>query len=372
MALKMLTSVRHSIFLGNETSLRSFSFKHSILPPAMYGGWHTMTMMPGDGVGPELHVKNVFRHVCVPRDFEEVKITSTPSEEDVHNAIMAIRQNHVALKGSFETDYNLPPSHKSRNSVFCRTLDLYANVVHFESRPLVETRHKNIDTLFVRDNTEGEYSNLEHESMNRVVESLKIITKAKCLRLAEYAFRLAHRMGRKKVTATHKANIMRLGDCLFLQCCREMASHYPQLSFEGMIVDNSPTQLVSWPQQFDVMVMPILYGNIVNNVCTGLVGRAGLVPGANYGHIYAVFETAARQSGKTVANNVANPTAMLLASCIVLDYLKLHFHATSIGTAVWASMENKDIQIPDIGGQGTTLDAIQIAIGSHQNIACLN
>lgn len=127
----------------------------------------------------------------------------------------------MALKGSFETDYNLPPSHKSRNGVFCRTLDLCANVIHFEGWPRVETRHKNIDILVVWDNTEGEYSNLERESMNRVVESLKIITEAKCLRLAEYAFQLAHQ------TATHKANITRLGGCLFLQCCREVASHYP-------------------------------------------------------------------------------------------------------------------------------------------------
>lgn len=230
----------------------------------------------------------------------------------------------------------------------------------------METRHKNIDILVVRDNTEGEYSNLEDESMNRVVESLRTVTKAKCLRLAEYAFQLAHRMGCKKVTATYKANIMRLGDCLFIQCCREVASHYPQLFFEGMIVGNTPMQLVSGPQQFDVMVMSSLYGNIVNNVCTGLVGGAGLVPAASYGHIYAVSETAARQSGKTIAGNVANSTATLLAHCIRLDYLKLHFYATSIRTAILASMENKDIQTPDIGGQGTTLDAIQNIIGSCQ------
>lgn len=190
--------------------------------------------------------------------------------------------------------------------------------------------------------------------------ALKIIPKAKLLHVAEYAFQLAQQMGCEKMTAVYKANIMKLGDGLFLQCCREVASCYPQLIFEGMIVDNTTMQLVSWPQQFDVMVMPSLYGNIVNNVCTELVGGAGLVPSANYGHIYAVFEMASRQSGKTITNkNVANPTAMLLASCIILDYLKFHSSATSIRIAVLASMENKDIQTPDIGGQGTTSDVIQ-------------
>uniref|UniRef100_A0A7N5KAD5 Isopropylmalate dehydrogenase-like domain-containing protein n=1 Tax=Ailuropoda melanoleuca TaxID=9646 RepID=A0A7N5KAD5_AILME len=313
-----------AILFGHETSLRSFSFKHSIPPSAKYGGRHTVTLIPGDGVGPELmlHVKTVFRHACVPVDFEEVRVNSTSSEEDIHNAIMAVRRNCVALKGNIETDHNLPPSHKSCNNRFRVTLDLYANVIHFKSLPGVETRHKNIDILVIRENTEGEYSNLEHESVKGVIESLKIITKAKSLCIAEYAFQLAQVMRLRKVTAVHKANIVKLGDGLFLQCCREVASHYPQLTFEGMI-------------QFDVMVMPNLYGNIINNVCAGLVGGAGLVPGANYGPAYAVFETASRQSGRNLANkNMANPIAMLLASCIMLDYLKLHSYATCIRTAV--------------------------------------
>lgn len=149
-------------------------------------------------------------------------------------------------------------------------------------------------------------------------------------------------MGGKKVIARHKATIMKLGDGLFLQCCREVAAHYPQLTLEGMTVDNIPMQLVSWPQQLDVMVLPSLYGNIVNDVCTGLVGGAGLVPGANSGHIYAVFETATRQSGKTRADkNVANPTALLLASCIMLGYLTLHFSATPFELQSWHPWRTK-------------------------------
>ncbi|XP_036616864.1 isocitrate dehydrogenase [NAD] subunit gamma 1, mitochondrial-like [Trichosurus vulpecula] len=319
-------------------------------PSAKYGGRHTVTMIPGDGIGPELmlQVKSVFRHACVPVDFEEVQVSSNADEEDIRNAIMAIRRNRVALKGNIETNHNLPPSYKSRNNILRKSL------------PGVVTRHKDIDILIVRENTEGEYSSLEHESVSGMVESLKIITKAKSLRVAEYAFCLAQETGRKKVTAVHKANIMKLGDGLFLRCCKEVAAGYPNITFESMIADNTTIQLVSRPQQFDVMVMPNLYGNIINNVCAGLVGGPGLVAGANYGHVYAVFETATRNTGKSIANkNIANPTATLLASCMMLDHLKLHSYATSIRKAVLASMDNENMHTPDIGGQGPTSEAIQ-------------
>ncbi|KAL7988221.1 hypothetical protein Chor_007140 [Crotalus horridus] len=325
-------------------------------PPAKYGGRHTVTMIPGDGIGPELmlHVKELFRHACVPVDFEEVLVSSEASESDIQNALMAIRRNRVALKGNIETNHNLPPSHKSRNNILRTNLDLFANVIHCKSLPGVATRHHDIDILIVRENTEGEYSSLEHEGWNSgaltmpfpqsvsgVVESLKIITKTKSLRIAEYAFR-------------------KLGDGLFLQCCKEVAAGYPNITFESMIVDNTTMQLVSRPQQFDVMVMPNLYGNIVNNVCAGLVGGPGLVPGANYGHAYAVFETATRNTGKSIAGkNIANPTAMLLASCMMLDHLRLHSYASVIRKAVLTSMDDVETHTPDIGGQGTTSAAVQ-------------
>uniref|UniRef100_A0A8D0ZXX9 Isocitric dehydrogenase subunit gamma n=1 Tax=Sus scrofa TaxID=9823 RepID=A0A8D0ZXX9_PIG len=345
--------------------------------------------LPGGRPEPAALTQLCPRHACVPVDFEEVHVSSNADEEDIRNAIMAIRRNRVALKGNIETNHNLPPSHKSRNNILRTSLDLYANVIHCKSLPGVVTRHRDVDILIVRENTEGEYSSLEHESVAGVVESLKIITKAKSLRIAEYAFKLAQETGRKKVTAVHKANIMKLGDGLFLQCCKEVAAGYPHITFENMIVDNTTMQvgprpaappalgargfgaraparpllapqLVSRPQQFDVMVMPNLYGNIVNNVCAGLVGGPGLVAGANYGHVYAVFETATRNTGKSIANkNIANPTATLLASCMMLDHLKLHSYATSIRKAVLASMDNENMHTPDIGGQGTTSEAIQ-------------
>ncbi|KAI2649724.1 Isocitrate dehydrogenase [NAD] subunit gamma 1, mitochondrial [Labeo rohita] len=356
-------------------------------PPAKYGGRHTVTLIPGDGIGPELlnHVRELFRFSCVPVDFEVVHVDSaSTSEDDINNAITAIRRNGVALKGNIETNHTMPSNHKSRNNLLrlslmsdgrvpqiwpmtvhldrftsvrsqhsCHflslstSLDLYANVMHCQSLPGVQTRHKNIDIIIIRENTEGEYSSLEHESVTGVVESLKIITRNNSLRIADYAFKLAREKGRRRVTAVHKANIMKLADGLFLQCCKEVASGYPDIEFDSMIVDNTTMQLVSRPHQFDVMVMPNLYGNVVSNVCAGLVGGPGLVPGANYGRDYAVFETATRNTGKSIANrNIANPTAMLLASCLMLDHLKLHDYANMLHTV-------------DIGGQGTTSEVVQ-------------
>uniref|UniRef100_A0A3B5BJ65 Isocitrate dehydrogenase [NAD] subunit, mitochondrial n=1 Tax=Stegastes partitus TaxID=144197 RepID=A0A3B5BJ65_9TELE len=349
-----------------RTVMRSCCSCHPALllfmpPPAKYGGRHTVTLIPGDGIGPELlnHVREVFRFSCVPVDFEVVHVNSAlETEDDINNAITAIRRNGVALKGNIETKHTMAPSVKSRNNLLRTSLDLYANVMHCQSLPGVQTRHKNIDIMIIRENTEGEYSSLEHESVSGVVESLKIITRNNSLRIADYAFRLAREKGRRRVTAVHKANIMKLGDGLFLQCCREVASGYPDITFDSMIVDNTTMQLVSKPQQFDVMVMPNLYGNVVSNVCAGLVGGPGLVPGANYGRDYAVFETATRNTGKSIADrNIANPTAMLLAGCMMLDHLKLYDHASSIRNAVLTTMNEN--RTADIGGQGTTSEVVQ-------------
>ncbi|KAG9269101.1 isocitrate dehydrogenase NAD subunit gamma, mitochondrial-like [Astyanax mexicanus] len=340
-------------------------------PPARYGGRHTVTLIPGDGIGPELlnHVRELFRFSCVPVDFEVVNVNSSlTNEDDINNAITAIRRNGVALKGNIETNHTLPPSHKSRNNLLRTGLDLYANVMHCQSLPGVQTRHKNIDIIIIRENTEGEYSSLEHESVPGVVESLKIITRNNSLRIADYAFRLAREKGRRRVTAVHKANIMKLADGLFLQCCKEVASGYPDITFDSMIVDNTTMQLVSKPHQFDVMVMPNLYGNVVSNVCAGLVGGPGLVPGANLGSDYAVFETATRNTGKSIAGrNIANPTAMLLASCLMLDHLKLHAYASMIRSAIFTTMNETQLHTADIGGQGTTSEVVQSVMRNIQS-----
>ncbi|XP_005732745.1 isocitrate dehydrogenase [NAD] subunit gamma 1, mitochondrial [Pundamilia nyererei] len=230
------TLIRHR----NKTSLTG----ENIPPPAKYGGRHTVTLIPGDGIGPELlnHVREVFRFTCVPVDFEMVNVNSAlETDDDMNNAITAIRRNGVALKGNIETKHTLPASVKSRNNV------LRLNSCHCISFVIVFLSY--------------------FQSVSGVVESLKIITRNNSIRIADYAFKLARERGRRRVTAVHKANIMKLGDGLFLQCCREVASGYPDITFDSMIVDNTTMQLVSKPQQFDVMVMPNLYGNVVSNVC---------------------------------------------------------------------------------------------------------
>ncbi|CAH1265116.1 IDH3B [Branchiostoma lanceolatum] len=319
-----------------------------------YGGRYTVTMIPGDGIGPELmgHVKDIFRYAGVPVDFEEVQITSQEGDEEaIENAITAIKRNGVALKGGLRT-LHLDPSYgvaRSRNVAVRVRLDLFANVLRCKTFPGLPSRHGDIDIVIIRENTEGEYTSLEHENVPGVVESLKIITAKSSERIARYAFEYAQRHGRKKVTAVHKANIMKMGDGLFLECCRKMSEEFPDIEYESMIIDNCSMQMVSRPQQFDVMmmpnlygniiskigdvmvsrpqqfdvmVMPNLYGNIISNIGAGLVGGPGLVPGENIGEEYAVFETATRNTGKSIAGqNVANPTAMLLASALMLEHL---------------------------------------------------
>ncbi|KAK5894604.1 hypothetical protein CesoFtcFv8_011279 [Champsocephalus esox] len=327
---------------GTSHRNRSSRNGDNIPPPAKYGGRHTVTLIPGDGIGPDLlnHVREVFRFSCVPVDFEVVHVNSADeSEDDINNAIMAIRRNGVALKGNIETIHTMAPSVKSRNNLLRTNLDLYANVMHCQSLPAVQTRHKNIDIMIIRENTEGEYSSLEHESVSGVVECLKIITRTNSLRIADYAFKLAREKGRSRVTAVHKANIMKLGDGLFLQCCREVASGYPDITFDNMIVDNTTMQLVSKPQQFDVMVMPNLYGNV-----------------------------ATRNTGKSIAGkNIANPTAMLLAGCMMLDHLKLYDYATMIRNAILSTMNETRLHTADIGGQGTTSEVVQSIMRNIQS-----
>uniref|UniRef100_A0A671KAE7 Isocitrate dehydrogenase (NAD(+)) 3 non-catalytic subunit gamma n=1 Tax=Sinocyclocheilus anshuiensis TaxID=1608454 RepID=A0A671KAE7_9TELE len=253
-------------------------------------------MIPGDGIGPELlnHIRELFRFCCVPVDFEVVRVdSSASSEDDINNAVTAIKRNGVALKGEHEQMVHQP------QKCLLTSLDLYASVMHCQSLSGVPTCHKDIDVFIIRENTEGEYSSVEHENVPGVVESLKIITRVNSLQISEYVFNLAREKGRRKVTAVHKANIMKLGDGLFLQCCKEVAAGYPEITFDNMIVDNTTMQLVTKPQ---------------HNVCAGLVGGSGLVPGVNYGKDYAVFETRTHE--------IFFVLHRLLASCLMVQHLK--------------------------------------------------
>lgn len=243
------------------------------------------------------------------------------------------------------------------NTAFKRELDLYSSVVKARSLPGVQTRHRNIDTVIVRESTEGEYSCIEHQSVPGVVESLKVITENKSHRIAKFAFDYAVKHDRKKVTCVHKANIMKLGDGLFLRCCGEVAKLYPNIQFDTMIVDNTCMQIVSKPQQFDVMVMPNLYGNIIDNLAVGLVGGAGLVSGASYSSELVVFEPGARHTfDKAAGKNVANPTAALLAAAKLLQHVGFTEDSQQLTKAVERVLKAQKVRTRDLGGYATTQD----------------
>ncbi len=215
-------------------------------------------------------------------------------------------------------------------------LDIYASIVLIKNIPGYKTRHDNVDLCIIRENTEGEYSGLEHQSVDGVVESLKIITRAKSERIAKFAFSFALANHRKKVTCIHKANIMKLADGLFRNTFRKVAEDYPTLETNDMIVDNASMQAVARPQQFDVMVMPNLYGGILSNVGAALVGGPGIVPGCNMGRDVAVFEPGCRHVGLDIkGKDQANPTAMLLSGSMLLRHLGLDNHANRVSRAVY-------------------------------------
>ncbi|XP_022654744.1 isocitrate dehydrogenase [NAD] subunit gamma, mitochondrial-like isoform X1 [Varroa jacobsoni] len=337
-----------------------------------YGGRFMVTALPGDGIGPELigYVKEVFRYGGVPVDFEEVHLDSSRDDVDLlEQAIIAVKRNGVALKGNIETRHN-DPNCKSRNVELRLRLGLFANIVHVTSQPGIETRHSGIDIVLIRQNTEGEYSCEEHMSIKGVVESLKVITQSKSDEIARYAFEWAKNNGRKKITCVHKANIMKLSDGLFLRCCTEISKEYPELEFDNIIIDNCSMQLVSNPKQFDVLLLPNLYGNILTNLACGITGGPGIASGRNYGREYAVFETGTRNTGKSIAGkNIANPIAMMNAGVDLLYHLNLREHAEVIATAIDKTINVDKIHTPDLGGQATTTDVVQNIIKEVQKHA---
>ncbi|KAH8925483.1 hypothetical protein BT69DRAFT_1255226 [Atractiella rhizophila] len=330
--------------------------------PTKYGGVYTVTLIPGDGVGKEItnSVKEIFEHTNTPIEFEEFNISGdTSADESLFKKSMdSLRRNKVGLKGILYTPVERS-GHTSWNVAMRQQLDIYASVSLCKSVPGYPTRHAGVDFAIIRENTEGEYSGLEHSSYPGVVESLKIMTRAKSERIARFALDFALKNDRKKVTCVHKANIMKLGDGLFLNTCREVAKEYEAsgIAFSDMIVDNTSMQLVAKPQQFDVMVMPNLYGSIVSNIGAALVGGPGIVPGANIGREYALFEPGCRHVAKDIqGQDVANPAAMILSATMMLRHLGLDHHANQIAKAVYDVIKEGKIRTPDMGGHNHTSD----------------
>ncbi|GAB6024986.1 putative isocitrate dehydrogenase [NAD] subunit beta, mitochondrial [Chamberlinius hualienensis] len=328
------------------------------------------TLIPGDGVGPELvsAVQDVFKASGVPIQFEqffmsEMHPSLSAPLDDVSNSIT---QNGIALKGVLSTPFaNLHGELQSLNMRLRQQLNLFANVVHIKSLPGIKTRHTDLDFIIIREQTEGEYSALEHECVEGVVECYKIVTKKKSEQIAKFAFDYATKYGRKSVTAVHKANIMKLGDGLFLKSCEEISHLYPKIKFRDMIIDNCTMQLVSKPHQFDVLVMPNLYGNIVDNLATGLVGGAGVVAGASYSADCVVFEPGARHAfSEAVGRNLANPTAMILCGCKMLRHVNLESYADMIKTALLHVLKTGKVRTRDLGGYASTTEFTHAVINS--------
>lgn len=315
-----------------------------------------MTLFKGDGIGPEISdaVIRIFDHVKAPVIWEEQPIGIPDSEGNLvsKEALDSVKRNKIALKGPLATP--IGKGHKSLNLTLRKALGLYANVRPAKSIPGIKTPFENVDVVVVRENTEGEYSGLEHEVIPGVVESIKLITRTASERIAEYAFKYAVENGRKKVTAVHKANIMKKTDGLFIQCCREKAMLYPSIQYEEVIIDACCMKMVKNPHAFDVMVMPNLYGDIVSDLASGLIGGLGLTPSGNYGEIATMFEAVHGTAPDIAGQNKANPTALLLSATMMLKHMNEPVLASKVEQAVFTVLKEGKTITGDLGGKATT------------------
>jgi isocitrate dehydrogenase (NAD+) len=320
---------------------------------------HRVTLIPGDGIGPELAeaTRRVLDASGVAFEWEvvaagEATIAShgTPLPEEV---LESIRRNGVALKGPITTPVG--SGFRSVNVALRQALGLYANLRPARSMQGVRSRYDDIDLIIVRENTEDLYAGIEHMVGRDAAESIKIITRAASERIARFAFEYAVANGRRKVTAVHKANIMKLSDGLFLESCRTVAEAYAgRIEFEDRIVDNMCMQLVQKPDLYDVLVLPNLYGDIVSDLAAGLVGGLGVAPGANIGETGAVFEAVHGSAPKYAGQNKANPTALMLSGALMLRHLGYPDEAARVEGAIRAVVAEGRRVTYDLGGSAGT------------------
>ena len=319
---------------------------------------HTITLIPGDGIGPEVAscVVQIIEAAGVEADWETYYAGAQALEKfgDTLPAelLNSIKRNKVALKGPITTPVGR--GFTSVNVGLRKALDLYANLRPVRALPNIPSRYPELDLVVVRENTEDLYSGIEHVVVPGVVESLKIITEKASTRVARFAFEYARREGRKKVTAVHKANIMKLSDGLFLDCFRKVAQDYPEIKADDKIVDNACMQLVMRPEQFDVMLLENLYGDIVSDLCAGLIGGLGLVPGANIGEHGAVFEAVHGSAPDIAGQGIANPTALLQSGILMLRHIGEREAAQKIQDAMLKVFAEGKVRTRDIGGDAKT------------------
>ena len=332
---------------------------------------HRVTLIPGEGIGPEVAsaTRRILEATGVQIDWEEIagRSDSSSNQEKTVNqaAVESVRRNRVALKGPMATA--IAGGAPSVNVALRKTLDLYANLRPVKNMPGVKSHFQGVDLTLVRENTEDLYSGLEHEVVPGVVESLKIITERASTRIAKFAFEYAKRHGRKKIHAIHKANIMKLSDGLFLRSVRAVAAQFPQIEYKELIVDNACMQIVMDPQQFDMLLLPNLYGDVMSDLAAGLVGGLGVVPSANIGDECAMFEAVHGTAPDIAGKGFANPTALLMSSILMLDHLGERTAAERIHNALEKVYREAKHTTRDVGGRAGTeefADAVIAALNS--------
>ncbi|MEW6662440.1 MAG: isocitrate/isopropylmalate dehydrogenase family protein [Bacillota bacterium] len=319
---------------------------------------HTLTLIPGDGIGPEVTAaaKEVIAAAGVPIKWETVNIGEkavkdygAPLPEE---ALVSVKKNKFALKGPVTTP--IGSGFRSVNVALRQALGLFASLRPVKSIPGMPSLFKDVDLVVVRENTEDLYAGIEHAIGSYAAESIKLITRDATLRIAQFAFSYAKEYGRKQVTVVHKANILKLSDGLFLHTCREAAAQFPQITCNDAIIDALCMNLVICPQKYDVLLLPNLYGDIVSDLCAGLVGGLGLVPSANIGTEGAVFEAVHGSAPDIAGKGLANPTALILSGAMLLDFLGEEKAAARIRQAVHYMIEKKVALTRDMGGETGT------------------
>jgi isocitrate dehydrogenase (NAD+) len=321
---------------------------------------HTITLIPGDGIGPEIIAATVKTVEATGVEIEwETQIGGAQALEKFGSTlpdslIDSVKKNKVALKGPMMTP--IGKGFTSVNVGMRKALDLYANVRPIKALPNVECRYPELDLVVMRENTESLYAGLEHIVVPGVVESLKIITEKASTRIAEYSFKYAMANGRKKATAMHKANIMKLSDGLFLECFYNVAKNYPDIEADDKIIDNACMQLVMRPEQFDMVVMENLYGDIVSDLCAGLIGGLGLAPGANIGTEAATFEAVHGSAPDIAGQGIANPTAIMLSAVMMLRHIEEFEFADRMEEAMMEVFREGEFRTRDLGGTSSTAE----------------
>jgi isocitrate dehydrogenase (NAD+) len=329
---------------------------------------HRVALIPGDGIGPEVTeaTLRVIEASGVQIDWERLEAGAeviakygTPVPDSVLNAVRSIG---VALKGPVTTP--IGSGFRSANVQLRQALDLFACVRPVRTIPGLPVPFEGIDLVIFRENTEGLYSGIEHRVAPGIVESLKVMTEAACTRIARYAFNYAEQHGRSKITAVHKANILKLSDGLFLECARSVAKDHRGISYEEIIIDNCAMQLVKNPGQFDILLMENLYGDILSDLCAGLVGGLGVVPGSNMGEGCAVFEAVHGSAPDIAGKRIANPSAMILSAVEMLEFLGEGAAAANIRQAIHACLAAPATRTRDLGGK-LDLDRYTDAVIEH-------